>query len=123
MRAPGHPGPALIDDSMEEPKMASKAQLERIIRTIANQLASVQQRELGHLSGSERRAIVRHTAVAGLQVGRGKSHGRADARAEQVWADAESRLRAELQAAKSLLQRQTGENATARVNKRAKGWW
>ncbi|WP_438297727.1 hypothetical protein [Streptomyces sp. HUAS TT7] len=124
MRAPGHPGQAPIDDSMEEPKMASKAQINRIIRTTENKLASVQRRELGHLTGAERRAILRHTTVGAIQVGRGKGHGRADSRAERIWGEAETRLRAELQAARSLLQQQTTQAATAKVTKRAESrWW
>ncbi|MFJ2407058.1 hypothetical protein ACIOUE_37825 [Streptomyces xanthochromogenes] len=104
--------------------MASKTQLNRIIQTAEKQLASVQNRELGHLTGAERRAILRHTTAGAIQVGRGKSHGRADSRAEQIWNEAENRLRAEIQAARSLLVQHTTQAATAKVNKRAASrWW
>ncbi|MGW1379549.1 hypothetical protein ACWD6P_35515 [Streptomyces sp. NPDC002446] len=97
---------------------------DRQIRDLESRLTRVKNGEISALSGGEQARAFLHIGRGVRRVIRGKSTGPADRAIDRVFADAEERIGAELQAAKSGRQAVITEAAKATVAKRAESkWW
>lgn len=105
------------------PKANTKP-FDRMIRNLEAQLRSVRNGEISALSAGEKVRAVAHIGRGVHKVARGKSTNGPDAAVDRVFAGAEERIDAELQAAKKARQQAIADAATATVAKRAESiWW
>ncbi|MBV9024560.1 MAG: hypothetical protein JO362_12390 [Streptomycetaceae bacterium] len=90
---------------------------------MSNRLNGIRNRELWALSPSEQARVVAHATRAGVQLGRGKSVGKADRAMTQVWEQAEQRVVAEEAAKEKAAIKKRQAKADAKAERKAKGWW
>ncbi|CAM5251347.1 hypothetical protein SXANM310S_00021 [Streptomyces xanthochromogenes] len=102
--------------------MANKKQLERVIRLTERELAAIERRDISPLTMREKSALLAVTAGSTAQVARGKGAGRMGRAADRYWDQFEAKRQAELAAARQMLAQIEGEQAAARVTKKARGW-
>ncbi|MEU3522022.1 hypothetical protein ABZ770_43495 [Streptomyces sp. NPDC006654] len=97
---------------------------DRQIREAESRLTRVRNGEISALSGGEQARAFLHIGRGVRRVIRGKSTAAPDRAVDRVFADAEERISAELQAARTARQAVITEAATAKVAKRAESkWW
>ncbi|MFP3989346.1 hypothetical protein U9R90_17975 [Streptomyces sp. E11-3] len=97
--------------------------LDRAIQQSTRDLAAVQKREMGPLTGRERRALLAALAGGSVKVARHKSTKRADQQVETAWEAAEIRINAEILALQTERQRVVNEAAATKAAKKSSGWW
>ncbi|MGW4311013.1 hypothetical protein [Streptomyces californicus] len=99
-------------------------QVDRLIRDTEARLKRIRNGEVSALSGSEQARFVAHVGRGCVKVVRGKSTSKADRAADAVFAGAEERVAAELQAARTARQAVINEAATAAVTRKTESrWW
>jgi hypothetical protein len=102
---------------------ANTRQIDRIIRDSESRLRRVRDGEITALSGGEQARLALHIGRGVAKVARGKSTSRADRAQDQVFADAEERIGAELQAAQQARAQIVSRHAADTVAKRAERRW
>ena len=98
-------------------------QFDRMIRDAENKLRRVRDGEISALAGGEQARVFLHIGRGVRRVTRGKSTSGPDRAIDQIFAGAESRYAAELQAAQNAKQAAINEAAAAKVAKKSSGWW
>jgi hypothetical protein len=103
--------------------MANTRQLDNMIRSAESKLRRVREGEISALSGGEQARVFFHIGRGVRRVVRGKSTSPADKAIDRVFADAERRYAAELQAAEKAKQQVIDQAAADKVAKKASGWF
>jgi len=98
-------------------------QFDRMIRDAENKLRRVRDGEISALAGGEQARVFLHIGRGVRRVTRGKSSDPADRAIDRIFAGAESRYAAELQAAQTAKQGVINEAAAAKVAKKSSRWW
>ncbi|MFF7373619.1 hypothetical protein [Streptomyces tricolor] len=98
-------------------------QFDRMIRNGEALLKRVKNGEISALSGSEQAKVLFHAGRGARRVMRGKSTAPADRAIDRVFAAAEERIGAEIDAARQARTAVIKEAATATVAKKSSGWW
>jgi hypothetical protein len=104
------------------PSQPNKRQLERLIRLTERDLAAIERREIGPLTMREKRSILGRAAMGTAQLARGKGDKGHGSAVDRHWAAFADKRRAEIAAARQMIQGIEAEEARARVAKRAGRW-
>ena len=102
---------------------ANNRQIDRMIRTAEAKLTGVRNGEISSLTAGEQARVMLHAGRGARRVLRGKSTDPADRAIDRIFAEAESRYAAELQAARNAKQGVIADAAAAKVAKKSSGWW
>ncbi|MEU8958585.1 hypothetical protein AB0C93_30295 [Streptomyces sp. NPDC048518] len=100
--------------------------IDREIRTTQRKLEAARQRQMWPLNGPERRAILAAAVGGSAKVVRHKSTTRAEEKGAAIWASAQTRLQAEINALQverdEAVRRAAAEKAAKKAAK-SSGWW
>ncbi|MFE0719273.1 hypothetical protein ACFW2T_33025 [Streptomyces sp. NPDC058892] len=97
--------------------------LDNLIATAARKLAGVEARETWALPAGEQARMAGHVAVLVAKATRLKDSPRAKRGIDEIWGNAEARLRAEIGAAQTAKAEILHQEAKAKTAKKASGWW
>ncbi|MFB7225492.1 hypothetical protein [Streptomyces sp. NPDC056227] len=99
-------------------------QLDQMIRATESKLKRVRAGEISALAGGEQARVLLHVGRGARRVMRGKSTSSADRAIDRIFAAAESRYAAELQAAQTARQTVISQAAADKVAKKTESkWW
>lgn len=99
-------------------------QLDQMIRTAEAKLQGVRNGEISALSGGEQARVFVHIGRGVRRVVRGKSTSAPDRAIDRIFAAAEQRYSAELQAAQQARAKVISDAAAAKVAKKSESrWW
>ncbi|MFJ3914465.1 hypothetical protein [Streptomyces vinaceus] len=98
--------------------------LDNLIATAARKLEGVQRRETWALPAGDQARMAGHVGVIVAKGVRGQQRSpRAERGIDQIWANAEDRLRAEIAAAQTAKAELIHQAAKAKTAKKSSGWW
>lgn len=97
--------------------------LDRVITVAAHRLSGVEKRETWALLPREQVSVAKNIGVMFAKATRYKSSPAAERELEQIWANADARLRAEIAAAQTAKAEILHQDAKAKVAKKSGGWW
>ncbi|MEU8764983.1 hypothetical protein [Streptomyces sp. NPDC048659] len=103
--------------------MANTRKWDQAIRTAEAKLKGVQARESWALPVRDQGALARHMGAVVVKATKLKSSARAEAAVETIWTTAAQRLQADIRAAEAEKAAALQAEATAKAERKAKGWW
>ncbi|MDK1477014.1 hypothetical protein QNO07_27080 [Streptomyces sp. 549] len=103
--------------------MTNYRPLDRAITAAVQRLEAVQRRETWVLTPGEQARLAAATALVLAKGTRLKTSPRAEAAAARIWEDADARCRADVAAAQQVKAEALYQEAQAKAQRKAKGWW